>query len=392
VALTKFLLRQPQMTSLLFRPIELRGLTLPNRIVVAPMTQFSADDGVAGNWHLVHLGQFALSGVGLILTESCYVEPTSRNAPSCLSLYNDEQEQAIGVVASFINEFGNGAFGVQLCHAGRKASAKTPAEGGGPKLISEGGYQAVAPSEVPISPDWPTPRALTIEDIKVLMDTFAGAAERVQRSGAGLIELHGAHGYLLHQFMSPISNRRTDQYGGNLENRMRFPLEVFEAVRSAFPTDKPVGIRLSATDWVADGWDVASTVRLSNELKSLGCDYVHISSGGLSPDQSIVDGPGYQTGFAAEVKRNVDIPVITVGQISEPRQAETILQTGQADMVALARPMLFNPRWTWHAAQELGDETFYPHQYRRGHPSRWGSRGANIVGNYAFENQPNKKS
>ena len=380
------------MASMLFQPIELRGLTLPNRIVVAPMTQFSADDGVAGNWHLVHLGQFALSGVGLILTESCYIEPTSRNAPSCLSIYTNAQEQAIGQVASFINEFGNGAFGVQLCHAGRKASAKTPQEGGGPKPIAEGGYQAVGPSPVPISPAWPTPRALTLEDIKALVETFASAAARVERSGASVIELHGAHGYLLHQFMSPISNHRTDRYGGSLENRMRFPLEVFEAVRGTFPADKPVGMRLSATDWVSGGWDVASTVRLSAELKALRCDYVHISSGGLSPDQAIVDGPGYQTGFAAEVKRNVDIPVITVGQISEPRQAETILQTKQADMVALARPMLFNPRWTWHAAQELGEETYYPHQYRRGHPSRWGSRGANIVGNYAFENQPGRKA
>ncbi|MGI9520688.1 MAG: NADH:flavin oxidoreductase/NADH oxidase [Hyphomicrobiaceae bacterium] len=378
------------MASKLFRPIELRGLTMPNRIVVAPMTQFSADDGVAGDWHFVHLGQFALSGAGLILTESCYVEPTSRNAPSCLSLYTDEQERAVSRVAGFINEFGNGAFGVQLCHAGRKASAKTPHEGGGPKPPSEGGYQAVAPSEVPISPAWPTPRALTVRDIQDIVTKFSASADRVARSGASVIELHGAHGYLLHQFMSPISNHRTDQYGGSLENRMRFPLEVFEAVRRVFPSDKPIGMRLSATDWVDGGWDVKSTVAISSELRALGCDYVHISSGGLSPDQEIVDGPGYQTGFAAEVKRVVDIPVITVGQISEPRQAETILQTGQADMVALARPMLFNPRWTWHAALELGEETFYPHQYRRGHPSRWGSRGANIVGNYAFENQPSK--
>jgi len=378
------------MSTLLFRPIELRGLTLPNRIVVAPMTQFSANEGVAGEWHMVHLGQFALSGVGLILSESCYVESTSRNATSCLSLYTDEQENAVGRIASFIHQFGNGAFGVQLCHAGRKASAKTPMEGGGPKPISEGGYQAVGPSEIPVSPAWPTPRALTVSDISELVDTFASSAERAARSGADLIELHGAHGYLLHQFMSPISNQRTDQYGGSLENRMRFPIEVFEAVRSVFPADKPVGIRLSATDWVSGGWDVASTVRLCKELDSLGCDYAHVSSGGLSPDQKIVEGAGYQTGFAAEVKRNVDMKVITVGQISEPKQAETILQTGQADLVALARTMLFNPRWTWHAAHELGEETFYPHQYRRGHPSRWGSRGANIAGNYTYENQPDK--
>jgi len=380
------------MTALLFRPIEMRGLTLPNRIVVAPMTQFSADDGVAGEWHLVHLGQFAASGVGLILTESCYVEPTSRNATSCLSLYSDEQELGIGRVASFIHKFGNGAFGVQLCHAGRKASAKTPTEGGGPRPVEEGGYQAVAPSEVPVSSAWPTPRALSKSDIGELVSTFAESAVRAARCGADLIELHGAHGYLLHQFMSPVSNHRTDEYGGSLENRMRFPLEVFEAVRKVFPADKPVGMRLSATDWVDGGWDVNSTVSLSKELHALGCDYVHVSSGGLSPEQKIVDGPGYQTGFAAAVKQNVDITVITVGQISDPRQAETILQTGQADLVALARTMLFNPHWTWHAAHELGEDTFYPHQYRRGHPSRWGSRGANIAGNYTFENQPDKQS
>lgn len=376
------------MTSHLFLPLELRGVTLPNRIAVAPMTQFSADDGVAGDWHFVHLGQFALSGVGLILTESCYVEPTSRNAPECLSLYSDEQEEAIGRVASFISQFGNGAFGVQLCHAGRKASAKTPAEGGGPKPVSEGGYQACAPSAIPVSPDWPVPKALSINEINDLIETFASSAARAARTDANVLEIHGAHGYLLHQFMSPLSNNRSDQYGGSIENRMRFPLQVFEAIRNAFPADKPVGMRLSATDWVTGGWDIESTIRLSKELNALGCDYVHISSGGLSPKQKIVDGPGYQTGFAAQVKRHVDMAVITVGQISEPMQAETILQSGQADMVALARTMLFNPRWTWHAAHELGEETFYPRQYLRGHPSRWGSRGANIVGNYAFEKQP----
>jgi 2,4-dienoyl-CoA reductase-like NADH-dependent reductase (Old Yellow Enzyme family) len=374
------------MASALFQPITLRGLTLPNRIVVAPMTQFSADDGRAGNWHLVHLGQFALSGVGLILTESCYVAPTARNALSCLSIYNDEQERAIGDIVSFVHAFGNGAFGVQLCHAGRKASSKSPAEGGGPRPVSEGGYQAVAPSAVAISHDWPVPHALEVGEIQDLVAMFAAAAERVVGTGADLIELHGAHGYLLHQFMSPITNRRTDGYGGSLENRMRFPLEVFEAVRDVFPSEKPVGVRLSATDWVDGGWDVESTVRLVGELKALGCDFVDISSGGLSPDQKIVTGPGYQTGFAAEVKRNVDITVIAVGQISEPTQAETILRTGQADMIALARPMLFNPRWVWHAAYELGEETFYPMPYLRGHPDRWGPKGLQVAGNFPVGN------
>ncbi len=378
------------MASRLFAPIELRGTTLPNRIVVAPMTQFSADDGVAGDWHFVHLGQFALSGVGLILTESCYVAAAARNATSCLSIYSDAQERAIGRVAAFINKFGNGVFGVQLCHAGRKASAKTPSEGGGPRPVSKGGYQAVAPSAVPVSPDWPVPRELTINEIQELIETFSSAAKRVERSDASVIELHGAHGYLLHQFMSPLSNRRTDRYGGSLENRIRFPLEVFEAVRSVFPSEQPVGMRVSATDWAPGGWDIDSTVHLAKELDALGCDYIHVSSGGLATEQDITVGPGYQVEFAAEVKRHVDMAVIAVGQISEPHQAETILRTGQADMVALARAMLFNPRWPWSAAQELGDDTFYPQQYLRGHPSKWGNRGMSIAGNYSFESQPKK--
>jgi len=375
------------MTSRLFAPIELRGIVVPNRIVVAPMTQFSAPDGVAGDWHFVHLGQYALSGAGLILTESCYVAAEARNATSCLSIYSDEQEKAIGRIAGFIAEFGNGAFGVQLCHAGRKASARAPWEGGGPRPVSDGGYRAVAPSAVPIDEDWPAPHALEMGEIGALVARFAAAAERAHRAGASLIELHGAHGYLLHQFMSPLSNRRTDRYGGSLENRIRFPLEVFEAVRSAFPADRPVGMRVSATDWVAGGWDIDGTVRLAKELDALGCDYMHVSSGGLAPAQQIPVGPGYQVELAAAVKRQVGMPVIAVGQISEPLQAETILRSGQADMVALARAMLFNPRWVWHAAHELGEETFYPQPYLRGHPSKWGHRGMPIAGNYSFGNR-----
>lgn len=376
------------MASCLFQPIELRGLTLPNRIFVAPMTQFSAPAGVAGDWHFVHLGQFALSGVALILTESCYVAAAARNATSCLSIYSDEQERAIGRVAGFIRANGNGAFGVQLCHAGRKASARAPWEGGGPRPVADGGYQAVAPSAIPISNSWPTPRPLSTEDVQDVVGLFAAAAARADRAGADLIELHGAHGYLLHQFMSPLANQRNDRYGGALENRMRMPLEVFEAVRAAFPADKPIGMRLSATDWAVGGWDVADTIRLCRELEALGCDYVHISSGGLAPDQQIVAGPGYQVGFASAVKAAVRIPVVAVGQISEPLQAESILRSGQADMVALARAMLFDPHWVWRAAHELGEETFYPQQYLRGHPSKWGGKGMPVLGNFSFENQP----
>ncbi len=376
------------MPARLFQPLDLRGLTLPNRIVVAPMTQFSAPDGVAGDWHFVHLGQYALSGAALILTESCYVAPDARNATSCLSIYSDRHGEAIGRVAGFIRAHGKSAFGVQLCHAGRKASAKAPWEGGGPRAIAEGGYQAVAPSAVPVTPDWPTPRPLGANEIAEVVEMFAAGARRADAAGADLIEIHGAHGYLLHQFMSPLANRRTDRYGGVLANRIRMPLEVFEAVRAGFPADKPVGMRLSATDWADGGWDVPDTVRLCRELEALGCDYVHISSGGLAAEQRITAGPGYQVGFAAAVKAAVKIPVVAVGQISEPMQAESILMSGQADMVALARAMLFDPRWVWRAAFELGEETFYPQPYLRGHPSKWGARGMPIAGNYSFETQP----
>ena len=370
------------MSTRLFSPLHMRDVTLPNRIVVAPMTQFSAVDGVIGDWHLMHLGQFAASGAGLILTESCYVAADARNAPECMSLYSDEQEAGIARVASFIDTHGQGAFGVQLCHGGRKASAKLPWEGGGARPPEEGGYRAVAPSEIPVSPAWPTPRALSVAEIADLVDAFASSAKRAARAGARCVEVHGAHGYLIHQFLSPISNQRSDAYGGSLQNRQRFALEVFEAVRAAFPDTLPVGIRLSATDWVPGGWDIDGTVALCKALESMGCDYVHTSSGGLSPDQVIEPGPGYQVEFAAAVKSAVSMPVIAVGQISNAVQAETILAGGQADMVALARPMLFNPRWTWSAAFELGEETFYPKQYIRAHPERWGKGGLHIPGNH----------
>lgn len=369
------------MAAKLFEPIDLRGVRLPNRIVVAPMTQFSAEDGVAGDWHLMHLGQYAVSGAALVLTESTYVAAGARNAPSCLSLYSDEQETAVARIAQFFAAHGDGHFGVQLAHAGRKASAREPWKGGGPLPIAEGGYEAVAPSAVPLSEKWPAPTPLSAGAVSDVVQCFVDAALRAQRAGARVIELHGAHGYLIHQFLSPLTNRRNDEYGGSLANRMRFALDVFEAVRAVWPADLPIGMRVSATDWVDGGWSVEETVELARALDALGCDYFHVSSGGLSPAQQITVGPGYQTGFAEAVKAAVDMPVIAVGQISEPRQAEAILRSGQADMVALARPMLFNPRWVWHAAHELGEPMAYPRQYERGHPDKWGASGVNAPGN-----------
>lgn len=369
------------MTSLLFEPLQLRGVRLANRIVVAPMTQFSAVDGVAGDWHLMHLGQFAVSGAAMVLTESTYVAANARNAPSCLSLYSDEQEAAIGRIARFFDAHGDSAFGVQLCHAGRKASAREPWKGGGPLPRDEGGYEAVAPSAVPIDASWPAPTPLTADAIGGVVQAFADAARRAHRAGARVIEIHGAHGYLIHQFLSPITNQRNDGYGGDLAGRMRFAVEVFDAVREAWPAELPIGIRVSATDWVAGGWSVEETVELARTLHAHGCDFIDVSSGGLSPDQRIEIGPGYQTAFAATIKAAVDMPVIAVGQISDPLQAETILRTGQADMVALARPLLFNPHWPLRAAYELGAQVRYPRQYERGHPDRWGATGINAPGN-----------
>ncbi len=365
----------------LFEPIEIRALKLPNRIVVEPMTQFSADDGVAGDWHIMHLGQFAVSGAAMVLTESCYVEAIARNNPACLSLYTDAQEAGVGRIATFFKRYGSAAFGVQLCHGGRKASSKPHWEGGGKLGLDEGGYEAVAPSPVPIKPGWPAPRELSVPEIQAIVDMFAESAVRAARAGCDVIELHGAHGYLIHEFLSPITNRRGDAYGGSLDNRMRFGLEVFEAVRAAWPEAKPLGMRISATDWVPGGWDMEGSLAFAQRLDALGCDFIDVSSGGLSPEQKIESGPGYQTGFAAAIKQTVKMKVITVGQITDPRQAETILRTGQADMIGLARIMLFNPRWPWKAAHELGAEVDYAKQYERAHPSRWAIPGASAPGN-----------
>lgn len=371
------------MSALLFQPVELRGLTLANRIVVEPMTQFSASDGAAGDWHLMHLGQYAVSGAGLVLTESTYVAPEARNTPMCLSLYNDEQEVVIGRIKRFFDAYGSARFGVQLCHAGRRASAKEPWLGGGPRLPDEGGYKTVAPSPVPISTKWPLPQALDESALWTVRDQFAGAAQRALRAGVDLIELHCAHGYLLHQFLSPLSNRRGDRYGGTLENRMRFPLEVFAAVRAVWQADKPLGVRVSATDWVSGGWDLEQTLQFARELDALGCDFIDVSSGGLSTEQRITVGAGYQTPFAAAVKQAVKMKVIAVGMITNAHQAETILMTGQADMIGLARAMLYDPRWPWHAAHELGVNIAYPRQYERAQPSQRSGAGINAPGNVA---------
>lgn len=356
------------MTAQLFTPFSLAGVTLPNRVVVSPMCQYAAIDGAPGTWHLAHLGQFAMSGPGAIFVESTGVTPDGRITLGCTGLYDDACEEAFANIVAFMKSVGDSKVGIQLSHAGRKGSTVAPWEGGG-LIEGDGAWVTDAPSAVPYLDGWPEPRAMDDAALARIKDAFVDAARRADRAGFDMIELHGAHGYLLHQFLSPITNRRDDAYGGPLENRMRCPLEVFKAVRQAFPAEKPVIVRLSATDWIDGGWDLESSLAFAAELKAAGCDAVDVTSGGLDQRQKITTGPGYQVGFADRIRREVGIPVMAVGQITDPVQAETIIATGQADLVALARGMLWDPRWTWKAALALGTEIALPAPYARCNPA-----------------------
>ncbi|QID16189.1 NADH:flavin oxidoreductase/NADH oxidase [Nitrogeniibacter mangrovi] len=354
--------------SALFAPIRLGALALPNRIVVAPMCQYSAEDGRATDWHLIHLGHLALSGAGLLILEATGVVPEGRITPLDLGLYDDATEAALARVLDGVRRYSDMPLGIQLAHAGRKASSRAPWDGGALILPEDGGWTPVAPSAVPHGADEPPPQALDAAGLDRVRRAFAQAAERSARLGLDLVELHAAHGYLLHQFLSPLANRREDAYGGSLENRMRFPLEVFDAVRAAFPADKPVGIRISASDWVAGGWDLEQSLAFAEALDARGCDFIHVSSGGLATAQQIPLEPGYQIHFAAAIRQAVKMPVIGVGLITEPEHAEAIVAAGEADLVALARGMLYDPRWPWHAAARLGAQVHAPKQYWRCEP------------------------
>jgi NADPH2 dehydrogenase len=297
------------------------------------------------------------------------VEAIGRITPGCLGLYNDATEAALKPIVASVRKHSKTAVIMQLAHAGRKASSHTPWDGGQLIPVSEGGWRPEGPSALPHKEGEAPPLALDATGLKRVRDAFVATAKRAERLGLDGLELHCAHGYLLHQFLSPISNRRTDQYGGALENRMRYPLEVFEAVRAAFPSEKPVGIKVSATDWVEGGWDLAQTVELARQLKKRGVDWVDASSGGVSPQQKIPLGPGYQVPFAQAIKEATGVTTMAVGLITEPKQAEDIVASGKADMVALARAMLYDPRWGWHAAAELGGQVEAPPQYWRSQPS-----------------------
>ena len=355
------------MENTLFSQISLRGLTVNNRIVVSPMCQYAAENGSASDWHLMHLGQFAMGAGGLLMTEATHVSPVGRISPRCLGLYCDENERTIRHVIDFCRAYGVVAIGTQLAHAGRKASTRPPLDGGGSLGMGEGGWQTVAPSALPYA-DWHTPSELDQAGLDLVKAQFVEATVRADRIGFDLIEVHGAHGYLIHQFCSPLSNQRRDEYGGSLDNRIRFPLEVFEAMRAVWPTDKPMGMRITAKDWVDGGWDMDDCVYFANALKSLGCDFVDVSSGGVDPRQKIEVGPGYQVPFSERIRQDTGLHTWAVGMITEPQQADDIIASGKADMVALARAMMADPRWAWHAANSLGVDTPWSKMYLRAHP------------------------
>jgi 2,4-dienoyl-CoA reductase-like NADH-dependent reductase (Old Yellow Enzyme family) len=359
------------MTSLLFSPCHLRQLVLPNRIVIAPMCQYSAQDGNIGDWHMMHLGNLSHSGAGMLIIEATAVVPEGRITPKCAGLWNDHNEAAFARVLKAIRQHSSMSIAIQLAHAGRKASCAPPWQGGKQVQEKSGGWLTVAPSAIPFNESDAAPHALDKAGLEQVRDAFVQAARRANHLGIDAIELHAAHGYLLHQFLSPLTNARTDSYGGSLQNRMRFPLEVFASMRAVWPESKPLGIRVSATDWVEGGWDVEQTVALAAELKTRGCDYIHISSGGLSLNQQMSAGPGYQVPFARRIKQETGLTTIAVGLITGAQQAEAIIAEGSADLVALGRGMLYDPRWPWHAAAELGAQVSAPPQY-------WRSSSANL--------------
>ncbi len=348
----------------LFEPLAQRGLSLRNRIVVSPMCQYSAHQGVPNEWHLVHLGARAVGGAAAVFTEATAVTPEGRISAADTGIWNDAQQQAWARIAAFIETQG-AVPAMQLAHAGRKASTAPPWAGGKAVADEDGGWQPLAPGEAPFSADYRIPRALDAAAIAALPARFADAARRADTAGFGLVEIHAAHGYLLHQFLSPLSNPRTDAYGGSFENRTRLLREVVAAVRAVWPERKPLWVRISATDWVEGGWEIEQSVALCRTLRALGVDLVDVSSGGLDPRQHVAAGPGYQVGFAARIRREADIAIGAVGMITDPVQAETILATGQADVVLLARELLRDPYFPRRAAHALGVKPDAPRQYLR---------------------------
>jgi len=352
----------------LFTPIELGGVTLPNRIVVSPMCQYSADDGSMTDWHTVHAGTFACSGAGLFVVEKTNVTREGRITHGCTGLYSDHNEAAMARVVQVYRGITKNPIGIQLGHAGRKASSSFPWQGGKPLAAHESPWPTLAPSPIAYGEGWHVPHELSKEEIRSTVDAYVRAAGRAQRIGFDVLELHSAHGYLLHQFLSPLANHRKDEYG---QDRMRFPLEVARAVREAWPRDRALGARINATDWVEGGWQPGDAVAYARELKRVGLDFVCVSSGATVPHAKIPVAPGYQVPFAEKVKREAGIATRAVGMIADPDQAEDILASGKADMIAMARAFLDDPRWVWHAAERFGVTIDYPPQYARSRHDLW---------------------
>ncbi len=353
----------------LFEPVALRGVTLANRIVVSPMCQYSADGGAANDWHLVHWGQMLQSGAGMFTIEATAVAPEGRITPGCLGLWDDATERAMGdALARARRQAPPIAVALQLGHAGRKASSHRPWEGGALIPPAEGGWLPLAPSAIAYADDEAAPAALDAAGLDRLLAAFADSARRAGRIGIDAVELHMAHGYLLHEFLSPLANRRGDAYGGSFDNRIRFPLAVFDAVRAAWPAGKPLGVRVSATDWVDGGWTLAETVELAQRLKARGCDWIDVSTGGVSPLQKISPAPGFQVPFARAVRQATGLPTMAVGLITDAQQAEAIVAAGDADMIAVGRALLWDSRWPWRAAVALGATVAAPKPYWRGPP------------------------
>jgi 2,4-dienoyl-CoA reductase-like NADH-dependent reductase (Old Yellow Enzyme family) len=360
-------------SSRLFSPIQLAGVTFSNRVFVSPMCQYSSEDGFSSDWHLVHLGSRAVGGAGLVMTEAAAVLPEGRITPQDLGLWKDDHIAGLKRIVEFLHGQGARA-AVQLAHAGRKANMTHPwAPEQRALTASEGGWKNVmAPSAVRFAENFAQPIALDLAGIQTITRAFTRAAQRALQAGFDLVELHSAHGYLLHEFLSPLSNRRTDQYGGSFENRIRLLVEVVDAVRGVWPAELPLLVRISATDWAEGGWEIDQSVALAKVLKDHKVDLIDVSSGGMTPQQVVPIGPGYQTPFAERVRREAQIPTGAVGMITDATQAEHILRTGQADVVLLARELLREPYWPLHAAKELGDTSSWPAQYLRAAPQ--GSR------------------
>ena len=348
----------------LFSPFHLREIEFRNRVFVSPMCQYSSEDGMPTDWLFVHLGSRAVGGAGLVMVEASAVSPEGRISPWDSGIWSDAHANAFKRITKFIREQGAVA-GVQLAHAGRKASTDAPWRGGNLVPPYAGGWQPIAPSPIAFSPTYAVPVEMTVSDINALVDDFVAAAKRSIDAGFEVVELHAAHGYLLHEFLSPLSNHRTDEYGGSLANRMRLPLRVAAAVREVWPKRLPLFVRISATDWVDGGWDLPQSIELAKKLKEIGVDLIDCSSGGMAPNAKIPLGPGYQVPFAEAIRRDAGIATGAVGMITEAKQAQKIIATGQADAVLLARELLRDPYWPMHAARELGVEVQWPKQYVR---------------------------